>query len=95
VERADVIDAARRFYREKAKQHFVAGETYIPPSGKLLDEDDLVHLVAASLDMWLTTGRFGKRFEVVFAKFFGAEFSSLTVSGSAANLLAFSLFTSH
>ena len=73
---------------------FQPGVSYIPASGKVLDENDLVNMIDASLDMWLTTGRYAERFEEEFANFWGAKFASLTVSGSAANLLAFSLFTS-
>lgn len=94
MKRPEVLDAARAFYREQRKPEFNWGQSYIPPSGKVLDEDDLVNMVDASLDMWLTTGRYGHEFEEKFAAFFGAKFASLTVSGSAANLLAFSLFTS-
>ncbi len=94
MKRPEVLDAARAFYREQRKPEFKWGQSYIPPSGKVLDEDDLVNMVDASLDMWLTTGRYGHEFEEKFAAFFGAKFASLTVSGSAANLLAFSLFTS-
>lgn len=92
--RDGVLEAASRYFRAKSVQEFIPGETYIPPSGKVLDEQDLLNLVDASLDMWLTTGRFAEKFEQQFAEFCGHKFSSLTVSGSAANLLAFSLFTS-
>ncbi|MDA8812526.1 lipopolysaccharide biosynthesis protein RfbH, partial [Amylibacter sp.] len=51
-------------------------------------------LIDASLDMWLTAGRFAREFEPSLAKIFGRKLSKLTVSGSAANLLAFSTLTS-
>ncbi len=36
---------------------------YIPVSGKVLDKEDLCNLIDASLDMWLTIGRFNDEFE--------------------------------
>lgn len=73
---------------------FVPGETMIPPSGKLLGEQELQNMVAASLDGWLTTGRFNKQFEEKLAKFLGVNFCLSVNSGSSANLVAFSTITS-
>jgi CDP-4-dehydro-6-deoxyglucose reductase, E1 len=92
--RKEIISLARKFYREEPKPKFTPGETYIPPSGKVLDENDCANLVEASLDMWLTAGRFATEFETKLAARFGTRFSKLTVSGSAANLLAFTTLTS-
>jgi CDP-6-deoxy-D-xylo-4-hexulose-3-dehydrase len=63
-------------------------------SGKVFDADDLVHLVDASLDFWLTTGRFAEKFEQEFARFIDVSHCLLTNSGSSANLLAVSALTS-
>lgn len=68
---------------------------YIPPSGKLLGEEELLNMIDASLDMWLTAGRFNKEFEQKFAKYLGVKYVLSTNSGSSANLLAFSALTSH
>ena len=73
---------------------FVPGETPIPVSGKVFDADDLVHLVDASLDFWLTTGRYAEQFEQEFARFIGVKHCLLANSGSSANLLAVSALTS-
>lgn len=95
MERADIIAASRAFFeRDHAPKPFVPGETYIPPTGKVLDADDCANLIDASLDMWLTAGRHANAFEADLAKKFGRKLSKLTVSGSAANLLAFSTLTS-
>ena len=95
VSRREIIDASREYFNQKfGNQEFIPGETYIPPSGKVLDADDCAHLIDASLDMWLTAGRFAAQFEPTLAKKFGKKLSKLTVSGSAANLLAFSTLTS-
>lgn len=91
----DIINASKLYFESKfRKTPFVAGETYIPPSGKVLDAEDCANLIDASLDMWLTAGRFAAQFEPTLAKKFGRKLSKLTVSGSAANLLAFSTLTS-
>lgn len=70
------------------------GKDYIPVTGKILDEDDLLYGVDAVLDGWLTTGRFGPQFEREFARWFGSRFSVLVNSGSSANLVAFYALTS-
>ena len=92
--RKEIVSLARKFYLEEPKPKFIQGKTYIPHSGKVLDENDCANLVEASLDMWLTAGRFATEFETKLAARFGTRFSKLTVSGSAANLLAFTTLTS-
>jgi len=82
---------AKEQYKVKA---FVPGETVIPPSGKLLGEEELQNMVAASLDGWLTTGRFNAEFEKKLATFLGVKYCLSVNSGSSANLVAFSTLTS-
>lgn len=74
---------------------FVPGKTVIPPSGKVIGAEEISSMVDASLDGWLTTGRFNKAFEQRFAEFVGVPYALTTTSGSAANLLAFTALTSH
>ena len=76
------------------KKDFIPNETFIAASSKVLDKNDLNNLVDASLDLWLTAGRYADEFEKTLPKKFGTKFASSTVSGSAANLLAFSALTS-
>ena len=73
---------------------FEPGKTVIPPSGKVLDANELKQMVEASLDGWLTTGRFNEAFEKRLANYLGVKFLLTTNSGSSANLLAFSALTS-
>jgi CDP-6-deoxy-D-xylo-4-hexulose-3-dehydrase len=68
---------------------------YIPASGKVLDEKELCNMIDASLDMWLTTGRFNDEFEKKLAKFLHIKYALSTNSGSSANLLALSALTSY
>ncbi len=92
--REKVLDSAREFFRSQTPKPLVPGQDYIPVSGKVMDESDLVNLVDASLDMWLTAGRFAEKFEAEFAKFMGKKFCLAVNSGSSANLVAFSALTS-
>lgn len=93
--REKVIEAAKLYYNETKPKKIVPGLDYIPVSGKVLDEDDLVNLIDSSLDMWLTTGRYAKEFEKSFADFFEVKHCLLVNSGSSANLIAFSTLTSN
>ncbi len=92
--RGEILNLTARYFTSRTRAPFVPGQTYIPPSGKILDGADLAQLVDASLDLWLTTGRFCDVFERKLADRFGTRFARLTCSGSAANLLAFSALTS-
>jgi CDP-6-deoxy-D-xylo-4-hexulose-3-dehydrase len=73
---------------------FEPGQTVIPPSGKLIGAEELKNMVDASLDGWLTTGRFNEQFEKKLAKFIGVKHAITVNSGSSANLVAFSTLTS-
>ena len=73
---------------------FVPGTTPVPVSGKVFDGTDVQHLVDASLDFWLTTGRFAREFEASFAAWWGLKHCLLVNSGSSANLLALTALTS-
>lgn len=68
---------------------------YIPASGKRLGEEELCNMIEASLDMWLTAGRFNEAFEKEFAAKLGVAYALTTNSGSSANLLAFSALMSY
>jgi CDP-6-deoxy-D-xylo-4-hexulose-3-dehydrase len=75
-------------------REFAAGTTAVPVSGKVFDASEIQHLVDASLDFWLTAGRWATRFEREFARVFGVRHSLLVNSGSSANLAAFTALTS-
>lgn len=80
--------------KEFAQKPFFAEQTAVPVSGKVFDHEELRHLVEASLDFWLTTGRFAAQFETRFARYFGLRSCLLVNSGSSANLLALSTLCS-
>ncbi len=79
---------------ELAPKGFVPGESVIPPSGKVIGARELQLMVEASLDGWLTTGRFNAEFEKKLAEFIGVNHLLTVNSGSSANLVAFSTLTS-
>jgi CDP-6-deoxy-D-xylo-4-hexulose-3-dehydrase len=79
---------------ELAPKDFVPGESVIPPSGKVIGARELQMMVEASLDGWLTTGRFNAEFEKKLAEFIGVNHLLTVNSGSSANLVAFSTLTS-
>ena len=59
---------------KKKKASFIPGKTKINYAGRIYDEKELINLVDASLDFWLTAGRFAKQFEKELAKFLGVAF---------------------
>jgi len=79
---------------EFQKKKFIPGKTTIPPTGKVIGNLELQNMVEASLDGWLTAGRFNKSFEEKLAKFIGIKQLITVNSGSSANLIAFSTLTS-
>lgn len=94
--RKKILDSVKEFYSENNDvKKFEPSKTYIPVSGKILDENDLVNLVDSSLDMWLTSGRYSDEFEREFSRFLKVKHCSLVNSGSSANLVAFTALTSH
>lgn len=93
--RRQILDLVRQYHRAAWPPHaFRPGIDAVPVSGKVFDDADLANLVDASLDFWLTTGRFAEQFERDFARFCGVRHSLLTNSGSSANLLAVAALTS-
>jgi len=94
--RRAVLEAASRYYELKfaGGEPFTPGETYVRYAGRVFDVEEVRHLIDASLDMWLTAGRFAARLEKGLAKFYGLRNASLVNSGSSANLVAFFTLTS-
>lgn len=93
--RKAVFEEVRRYFKDAfPARKFMPGQTLIPPSGKVFDERELLSLVDASLDFWLTTSRFADRFEKKLGKRLGLPHARLVNSGSSANLVAVSALTS-
>lgn len=77
-----------------ATKPFTPGESMVPPSGKVIGARELQLMVDASLDGWLTTGRFNSAFEKGLGEYLGVPHVLTTTSGSSANLLALAALTS-
>ncbi len=77
-----------------APKPFEPGVSPVPVSGKVIGAAELKNMVEASLDGWLTTGRFNAEFEARMARFLGVKHVLTVNSGSSANLVAFSALTS-
>jgi len=93
--REQILRLVAEYHAEAfAAKTFVSGESAVPVSGKVFDAAELQHLVDASLDFWLTTGRYAARFEKEFARWMGIRECLLVNSGSSANLCAVSALTS-
>ncbi|MEP7108122.1 MAG: lipopolysaccharide biosynthesis protein RfbH [Ferruginibacter sp.] len=89
-----VRDSLIPLFKNKISRTIVPGKDYIPVTGKIIDETDVLLGIEATMDAWLTAGRFSLLFEREFARYIGSRFSFLVNSGSSANLLAFYSLTS-
>ena len=76
------------------KQTFISGETYVPVSGKVFDQEEINNAIEAAKDGWWTEGRWAKEFETKFKKYLGVDYVTLVNSGSSANLNALAALTS-
>ena len=93
--RERILDLVAEFHAvEWPEKPFVPGVTPVPVSGKVFDAEDVRSLVDASLDFWLTTGRFTAAFEKSLEERTGSRHAVLVNSGSSANLLALSALCS-
>ena len=79
---------------KKAQERFIPGKTRIDYAGRVYNEKELINLVDASLEFWLTAGRYAHKFEAELSRFLDVRYCLLTNSGSSANLLAISALTS-
>ena len=93
--REEILKLSEEYFKLVHKQkNFIPDKTIIAASTKYLTEEDLVSLIDSSLDLYLTHGKNTEKFEKKLSHKFGSKFASSTVSGSAANLLAFTALTS-
>ena len=94
--REDIKALVAEYYHEfkENKKPYVDGER-ITYAARVFDEKEMCALTDATLDFWLTTGRFSDQFEKEFAEWIGVKFAHLVNSGSSANLVAFMCLTAH
>lgn len=91
--RGMVAQYYKDFKKPQQEKNFTEGDR-IPYASRVYDEQEMCNLVDASLDFWLTAGRYAEEFERKFAEYLGIRFCSLVNSGSSANLVAFMALTS-
>ena len=93
--RESVIQAAINYYQGKYPEQssYLPGDR-IPYAGRVFDEREIINAIHASLDFWLTAGKYAAEFESGLAHFLNIKHCSLVNSGSSANLLAFMALTS-
>ncbi|MBU0579729.1 MAG: lipopolysaccharide biosynthesis protein RfbH [Candidatus Margulisbacteria bacterium] len=93
--RKELLGKVKKYYKEAFPQEdFIPGKSKINYGGRFFDAQEMVNLVDASLDFWLTTGRYTEQFEKNLANFLKVKYALVVNSGSSANLLAFMALTS-
>lgn len=93
--RQDILSKVAQYYELAHKeQPFVPGVTPVKYAGRVFDATEMTLLADATLEFWLTSGRYTDQFERDFAKVVGTRYALLVNSGSSANLLALSALTS-
>jgi CDP-4-dehydro-6-deoxyglucose reductase, E1 len=92
--RSEIFEHIKHLIALRQNETFIPGKSSVPYAGRVFDEKEMIALVDASLDFWLTTGRYAEKFEKDLAEFLGMKYCLLTNSGSSANLLAVSALTS-
>ena len=92
--RARIKEMVAQYYHDfkEPREEFHPGDR-ITYASRVFDEKEMCALTDATLDFWLTTGRFADEFEREFAKWIGVRFANLVNSGSSANLIAFMALT--
>jgi CDP-6-deoxy-D-xylo-4-hexulose-3-dehydrase len=87
--RDDIFSRVVELYNlRESQKRFIPGQDRLNYAGRVYDEKEMISLVDASLDFWLTSGRYARRFEADLARFIGVDHCLLTNSGSSANLIA-------
>jgi CDP-6-deoxy-D-xylo-4-hexulose-3-dehydrase len=93
--RKEILEKTKEFYQARfGENNYSPGKSKVNYAGRVFDEQELMNAVDASLDFWLTEGRYSEQFSEKIADYLGVDNVLLTVSGSSANLLAFASLTS-
>ena len=91
----DIEKFVNNFLKKKEKSKFIPGTTPIAASTKLIGNYEIKNMISASLEGWLTTGRYNDEFQKKLSNFLKVKHLITINSGSSANLVAFSSLTSH
>ena len=93
--RRQISELVAEYHRAAfAPRPFVPGESPVRYASRVFDAEELQMAVEASLDFWLTAGRFTEQFEGTLAERMDRDTCLLVNSGSSANLIAMSALTS-
>lgn len=93
--RKEIFKKVKELYHLiKKQEEFIPGKTSVNYGGRVYDEKEILNLIDASLDFWLTAGKYNKTFEKELAEFIGVRYAVTANSGSSANLLAVTALTS-
>ncbi len=93
--RAEILKLVAEYYQERfAGRTFRPGVDRVHYAGRVFDQQELTNLVDASLDFFLTAGRYADQFEADFGEYFGLSDALIVNSGSSANLVAVTALTS-
>lgn len=86
----EIFEKIKEFYKLNHKQKFLPGKSKVPYAGRVYNEKEIIAMVDSVLDFWLTMGKYGEKFEKQFSEYLKIKHTTLTNSGSSANLLAVS-----
>ena len=93
--RTQILDLVRQYHQAKfADKSFDPEKDLVHYAGRVFDAEEIVNLVDAGLDFYLTASRYAERFEAEFADYIGLSDALLVNSGSSANLVALTALTS-
>ncbi len=94
MEKQQILDMVAEYCREQhLAEEWKPGDR-INYAGRVYDEEELCNLVDASLDFWLTAGKYTEEFETGLGRYLDVPYCSVVNSGSSANLLAMAALTS-
>lgn len=88
------IEVGRYWSVTHPRSAFIAGQSPVPVSGRVMSNREIELLVESSLDGWLTAGPYNTKFQRQLARFLGVRHVVTVNSGSSANLVALSALTS-
>lgn len=92
--RKEILNMVTSYYYQfkESKDKYKDGDR-VPYAGRVYDEKEMCALAEATLDFWLTSGKYVDEFEKEFGKWLGVKYTSVVNSGSSANLIAFFALT--
>lgn len=88
------IQLVKEYKNNFPDKKFIPGESVVPVSGKVFDENEILMATEAILEGWWTEGKYSQQLEQKIASFIGVKSCSLVNSGSSANLIAITALTS-